>query len=88
MSQTSGAIAKLPRLPVIIRELECVGARTDRNIRLHLAEKLTSIGTEVSATASANISVNADVTAMKAAQVCLNKEQEILRTKVKINLFS
>ena len=40
-------IGRLPRLPLIIRELECVTSRVDRNLRLHLEERLSSVGTEI-----------------------------------------
>ena len=40
-------IGRLPRLPLVTRELECIANRMDRNLRLHLEERLSCVGTEI-----------------------------------------
>lgn len=82
ITATKGVVSKLPRLPIVVRELECIGARTDRNLRLHLAERLATIGDEVGAATASGIKANTDVTNLKSVQACLKSEFEALQKKV------
>ena len=84
MLKNKMAIEKLPRLPIIMRELECVGARTDKQIRLHLEEKLSKLGAELSATNSTTIAAAADVSTVKSSQTCFQKELGEIRTLVSL----
>lgn len=40
-------IGRLPRLPLVIRELECISARLDRNLRCHMDERLSDVSSEI-----------------------------------------
>ena len=40
-------IGRLPRLPLVIRELECVANRFDRNLRLHIDERFSTASVEI-----------------------------------------
>lgn len=75
----------MPKLPVVLRELECVGARTDRQLRLHIEDKVSKLGAEISATNSTCISASADVAAMKSTHNFY--QQELRDIKDKVHLF-
>lgn len=72
----------MPRLALIIRELELIGARTDKNLRRHLEEKLSELGDEMGVLNSATASNSKDLTAVKAIQVHLQTEMDTFESKV------
>ena len=77
----------MPKLPVVVRELECVGARTDRQVRLHIEEKLSKLGAELSATNNTSITASAEVATLKSTHNFYQREISEIKDRVRISKF-
>ena len=72
----------MPKLPVVLRELECVGARTDKQLRLHVEDRMSKLGAELSATNSTCISASAEVATLKSTHNFYQQEIRDIKEKV------